>query len=319
MAVWHGAQTLSNVFGGPLAAGILTTMDGLGGLHAWKWFLLIEGAASILVGILGYFCLPNWADNTTWLTDEQSEMAQYRLVISAGGMDETKNKVTIWEGARLALKDPFTYLFMCMHFMLIVAQSFKDFLPTIISTLGKGKLLTYLLQSPAYLLGYFAILGFGWSAGNFKDATWHIVAPMIGSAVGTAMLIATENVGVRYTGICLLIMGVYSGLNIQVSWETSVIPSPRHKKAAVIALANSIASASHWFTPYFFLRNQEPLYRLGGGLILFGCGATIATVFATRWRCNKLNRKLDADELAENTRREASGQEPLEKGWRFPT
>lgn len=37
MAVWHGAQTLSNVFGGPLAAGILETMDGLGGLHAWKW------------------------------------------------------------------------------------------------------------------------------------------------------------------------------------------------------------------------------------------------------------------------------------------
>ena len=27
-----------------------------------------------------------------------------------------------------------------------------------------------------------------------------------------------------------LLQGVYSGLNIQVSWETSVIPSPRHKK-----------------------------------------------------------------------------------------
>lgn len=29
---------------------------------------------------------------------------------------------------------------------------------------------------------------------------------MVGSAAGTAMLIATENIGVRYTGICLLIM-----------------------------------------------------------------------------------------------------------------
>jgi hypothetical protein len=29
---------------------------------------------------------------------------------------------------------------------------------------------------------------------------------MVGSAVGTAMLIATTNIGVRYTGICLLIM-----------------------------------------------------------------------------------------------------------------
>jgi hypothetical protein len=37
MAVWQGAQILSSVFGGPLAPGILLTMGGIGGLHAWKW------------------------------------------------------------------------------------------------------------------------------------------------------------------------------------------------------------------------------------------------------------------------------------------
>ena len=43
------------------------------------------------------------------------------------------------------------------------------------------------------------------------------------------MLITTLNTGVRYTGVCFLIMGVFSGLNIQVSWETQLVPSPRHK------------------------------------------------------------------------------------------
>lgn len=43
------------------------------------------------------------------------------------------------------------------------------------------------------------------------------------------MLITSLNVGVRYTGVCFLIMGVFSGLNIQVSWETQLVPSPRHK------------------------------------------------------------------------------------------
>lgn len=37
MALWHGAQTLSNVLGGPFAAGVLTTMEGKGGMHAWEW------------------------------------------------------------------------------------------------------------------------------------------------------------------------------------------------------------------------------------------------------------------------------------------
>lgn len=42
--------------------------------------------------------------------------------------------------------------------------------------MSKNKLMTYLLQSPAYLLGYLAILGFGWSAGRFKDSVWHVVS-----------------------------------------------------------------------------------------------------------------------------------------------
>jgi hypothetical protein len=50
------------------------------------------------------------------------------------------------------------------------------------------------------------------------------------------MLITTMNVGVRYTGVCFLIMGVFSGLNIQVSWSTQLVPSPRHKVCAIFVL-----------------------------------------------------------------------------------
>ena len=49
------------------------------------------------------------------------------------------------------------------------------------------------------------------------------------------MMITTLNVAARYIGVCLLIMGVYSGLNIQVSWETQIVPSPRHKVSDAVA------------------------------------------------------------------------------------
>ena len=77
-------------------------------------------------------------------------------------------------------------------------------------------------------------------------------------------------------------------------------------------------TVTHWFTPYFFLRNQEPLYQFGGGLILFCIGMTIVTVLITRWYINRLNRQLDVKEAATNETRVAQGLEPLEKGWRFP-
>lgn len=46
-------------------------------------------------------------------------MAQYRLVLSAGGYDENDQDLGLIAGAKLAAKDWFTWLFMALHFWLI--------------------------------------------------------------------------------------------------------------------------------------------------------------------------------------------------------
>jgi len=38
MAIWHAGNTMSNILSGFLAAGILTNMDEVLGLHSWQWF-----------------------------------------------------------------------------------------------------------------------------------------------------------------------------------------------------------------------------------------------------------------------------------------
>lgn len=53
----------SNVLGGPLAAGILETMEGVRGMRAWQWFMLIEGAMSIFVALCAAYLLPNWGES----------------------------------------------------------------------------------------------------------------------------------------------------------------------------------------------------------------------------------------------------------------
>jgi hypothetical protein len=64
---------------------------------------------------------------------------------------------------------------------------------------------------------------------------------------------------------------------------------------------------SHWFTPYFFLTNQEPYYQTGGGAIIAGCGLTTIFALMTKWYCSKKNKVLKAGE-------DAAG-EP--QGWRY--
>lgn len=132
MAIWHAGNTMSNILSGFLAAAILENMDNLLKLHAWQWFFIIEGGASILVAVFAYWALPSWPHNTRWLSKEESEMAQYRVQVSNGGHEEELGGT--WDGLKEAAKDPFTWFFCLMHFALVTAQSFKDFLPSVSST-----------------------------------------------------------------------------------------------------------------------------------------------------------------------------------------
>lgn len=132
MGIWHAGNIISNVISGILAAGILTNMDNVANLHAWQWFFLIEGMVSILVAVLGFWFLPNWPSDTGayYFTPEESAMAQYRADVSAGGISED-DEGNYWGGVAQAAKDPFTWMFAAIHFFLIIAQSFKDFLPSV--------------------------------------------------------------------------------------------------------------------------------------------------------------------------------------------
>ncbi|KAF9883417.1 hypothetical protein FE257_003500 [Aspergillus nanangensis] len=259
MGIWHAGNIISNVFSGLLAAGILTTMDGIANLHAWQWFILLEGIVSILVAVVAFWFIPNFPNNTgrRWFTEEESAMAQYRQFVSAGGIRED-DEGNPWGGVLLALKDPFTWMFSGIHFSLIIAQSFKDFFPSIVATLDFSEVNTYLVQAPPYVIAYIVTLVVSWSSGRLADHCWHIVGPMLVSLAGAVLMISTLNIGARYFSLILLCTGPFVGLNIQISWETTVVPRPRTKRAALIAIANCVSSVSHWFTPYFFLRSQEP-------------------------------------------------------------
>ena len=127
MAIWHAGNIVSNVFSGLLAAGILTNMDNIAGLHAWQWFLLLEGIVSIMVAIPGFWLLPNFPNNTGtyYFTAEEQQMAQYRQSVSSGMVSEDEEGDYLG-GLMQAVRDPFTWLFAGIHFSLIIAQSFIE-------------------------------------------------------------------------------------------------------------------------------------------------------------------------------------------------
>ncbi|OLN87146.1 hypothetical protein CCHL11_08965 [Colletotrichum chlorophyti] len=113
----------------------------------------------------------------------------------------------------MALRDPFTYLFSAIHFCLIIAQSYKDFFPSILATLGFTDTTTYLIQAPPPIIAFLVTLAVSWSSGRMLEHGYHIIVPILLTLAGCVVMITTLNVGARYFSMILLVTGPFVGLN----------------------------------------------------------------------------------------------------------
>lgn len=89
-------------------------MDGTRGLGAWQWLFIIEGVVTIFVALISYFILPNFPRTTSWLTEEERQLAAWRLEEDIGEDDWIDSEhQTFWQGARMAFCDLKTYVLVC--------------------------------------------------------------------------------------------------------------------------------------------------------------------------------------------------------------
>lgn len=48
IAIMYSGNSLSNCFGGLLAAAIISGLQGKGGLAGWRWLFILEGAVTVV-------------------------------------------------------------------------------------------------------------------------------------------------------------------------------------------------------------------------------------------------------------------------------
>lgn len=122
-AVLYSGALISGAFSGLISAGVAYGMDGLRGLGAWQWLFIIEGVVTVAVAFGCFFVLPNFPRTTSWLTDEERQLAVWRLEEDIGE-DDWRNSAeqTFWQGAKLAFTDIKTYVLVSPHLLVRVAS-----------------------------------------------------------------------------------------------------------------------------------------------------------------------------------------------------
>ena len=105
-AMLYSGALISGAFSGLITAGIRNGLDGARGLRAWRWMFIIEGVITIFIAFCTYFLLPNFPRTTSWLTEEERQLAVWRLEEDIGEDDWVDSgQQTFFHGMKLAFQD----------------------------------------------------------------------------------------------------------------------------------------------------------------------------------------------------------------------
>ncbi|TDL15167.1 MFS general substrate transporter [Rickenella mellea] len=269
-----------------MAAGILSTMEG-------KLFF-IEGSITVFIGFQVMWILPDYPNNTRWLSSEERLLAQARIAEDAGEADQDTAEDTAFSGLKMAIKDYRVIIFALMGAAVQVSGSFINFFPTLTATLGFNTTTTLLLVAPPWLFAAFICVINALHADKTGERFFHTVGPWWVNLVGYIIALSTSNVGARYFSTFLMAISYCS---LPLVWVANTVPRPPAKRAAAIGIVNGVTNIGNLAGTYAWNAKWGPEYHtsMEVGLAAIVVSSTLA--FVMRTLLVRKNRQLDEDEV----------------------
>ncbi|KAI4167871.1 MAG: hypothetical protein LQ343_006830 [Gyalolechia ehrenbergii] len=291
-AILYSGSLMSGAFSGLITAGITSGMDGKRGLRAWRWLFIIEGVITIVIALMAYFILPNFPRTTSWLTENERQLAIWRLDEDIGEDDWLgSHKQTFWHGMKLAFTDIKMWVLMVLLFCFVASGTVTNLFPTVVQTLGYSNIVSLLLTVPPYVLGVITTFANSWHADKTGERYFHITLPLYFAVAAFIIAAVTTKTAPRYLAMMLMIPGVYTGYVVALAWISNTLPRPPAKSQKVVAMSVNCVTA-----------------------FIAICAATLL-----RFILVHLNKKLDRGEVVEGAVAvgEAIPGEAAQKGFRF--
>jgi hypothetical protein len=222
---------------------------------------IIEGAITVVIAFSAYFVLPDFPRTTTWLTEEERQLAIWRLEEDIGEDDWTSSKdQSFWHGFKLAAQDAKMWVLMVMLTGIVSSASVTNFFPTVVKTLGFGTIETLLLTAPPYVLAVFTAMANAWHADRTGERYWHVTLPLYIAVFAFILAAATTSTAPRYVAMMLMPAGIYTGYVVALGWISNCMPRPPAKRAAALAMINAVSNCSSIYASYMYPSSAGPRY-----------------------------------------------------------
>lgn len=296
-AIFFSMSTVAGAFNGLIAYAVQTSLDGKGGWRAWRWLFLIEGIIPVGWAFFVIFLLPNTPEKVRFgFTEEEKQIIVRR---SRRAQNTGESKIL----PRKILQVIFDYKF----WMLVGIESATvssvnavgNFLPDILFSFGWSVVKSQLMSVIVYACAFVSIIFWARVSDKWGHRGYVIFINCGTAIVGLVLLLAVTNNSARFFATCLLAMGLFSNVVVNLVWSASINIGYTHRASAG-ALINCIAQAVAIGVNQAY--NDPPIYRKGNGtaLGLVSLAALLAAslVFALRWENKKKRDQQNTEEAA---------------------
>ncbi|CZR50886.1 related to permease of the major facilitator superfamily [Phialocephala subalpina] len=294
-SILYAGSLLSGGFGGLIGAGVQSGLNGARGIASWRWLFIIEGSITVFVSICAAFIIPDFPHTTRWLSQEERAIATKRLQHTSGSHDTERGP--LFGGIKMAVLDYKVWLLALIIITKTSAGAVTSFIPTLVATFHYNKVQTLLLVAPPYVFATIVALAVSYSSDKRSERTLHIVAPIFFGMAGFVIAASTEVLGARYLSLFLMLSGVYGSYNVALAWISSTLPRPVEKRAAAIAIVNTIGNIAQIYSPYMYPSSDGPRYLSAMIANSIFCLTCILTTLFLRWCLQRENAKFQALEI----------------------
>ncbi|KAJ6186865.1 hypothetical protein N7519_001773 [Penicillium mononematosum] len=294
IGLFYTAASLSGAFGGLLARG-LAEIGPAGGIEGWRWILIIEGLLTFVCGVLSFFALPNSLQSASFLTPEEKQFGEKRLMLDSPGSLEgslaSEAESFKWSEVRRGVLDLQVWLSASAYFAILSGLYSFGFCQQLSKNLGFAKdanevqlwsVIPYAVA--AVLTVVVAIVS---DRLRLRGVVMLFTLPI--AIIGYAAIANIDSPRVQYGMTFLMATGQYASVPCILVWLSNN-SAGHYKRATTSALQLAIANAGGFVSTFNYPSRDGPLFHRGHtiilGLLVFAWFMILLNVLY----CAKINR-----------------------------
>jgi len=218
-----------------MAYGIIN-LNGKAGHSGWQWIFIIEGAITVVFGLVSFFLLPSTPDHARFFNDEEKSYVKSKLREDGAIQDEATDSFSWGEVAKAFTSVHVIIVGIIFFFSGVVLYSLAYFTPSIVQSLGYTAAKAQLMSVPPFSVAFVLSMILAWISDRYQCRGWVTVFSAVLCTVGFAMFLGSTNHHVQYGSLFLSIPGTYAMAPTISTWNANNA-APHVRRATAIAIA----------------------------------------------------------------------------------